>query len=369
MLELVTFTGIDVRTSKDGVLEVARKHRAIEWGILAGSATGKEPRFPPLTTIDAWRAFATDNSLKTALHLCGPLQPGRRGRQGRRAPAAVRWVQPRAGQPAGSRAACAHRRDRRVPGVARRAGDPAARRRLGQRREGARWHRVPVRPFRRARSRARAAVRPLARAARRRTPVRVRRRNPDRERTPGVRVREAARARLPHVARHGDARPLGRLPRPRQGRNHLQTPTATRRLRIRRRPPPIATIRRAGARSPSRDARAGTRLTLINLYAARTTKPSGLRKFEDPIRATQRRDNCPLGDGRGPAHRGMGEPQGEPPRESRREARRRGPRNTARTRRRLPPGSSRKEGHPPHPLYLPGDPDRTRLELHATRLA
>ena len=71
MLELVTFTGIDVRTSKDGVLEVARTHRAIEWGILAGSATGKEPRYPPLTTIDAWRAFAAENSLKTALHLCG----------------------------------------------------------------------------------------------------------------------------------------------------------------------------------------------------------------------------------------------------------------------------------------------------------
>ena len=34
-----------------------------------------------------------------------------------------------------------------------------------------------------------------------------------------------------------------------------------------------------------------------------------------PIRATQRRDNCPPGDGRGPAHRGMGEPpRGKPQR-------------------------------------------------------
>ena len=71
MLELITFTGIDERTSKDGVLEVARRHRATEWGFLAGSATGKKPRYPPLATIDAWRDFTADNGLQTALHLCG----------------------------------------------------------------------------------------------------------------------------------------------------------------------------------------------------------------------------------------------------------------------------------------------------------
>ena len=71
MPELITFTGIDERTSRDGVLELARRRHGMKWAMLVGSATGQEPRFPPLATIEAWRDFAPDHRLRTALHLCG----------------------------------------------------------------------------------------------------------------------------------------------------------------------------------------------------------------------------------------------------------------------------------------------------------
>ena len=71
MLELVTFTGVDIRTSRQRAVELAEQHPGTEWGFLAGSATGNEPRFPPFTTLAAWRDFAADNGLRTALHLCG----------------------------------------------------------------------------------------------------------------------------------------------------------------------------------------------------------------------------------------------------------------------------------------------------------
>lgn len=107
----------------------------------------------------------------------------------------------------------------------------------------------------------------------------------------------------------------------------------------------------------------GTRLTLINAYAARTTKPSGLRKFEGPI--------GPLNDGTivrlAKATDLLIAAWGKPPGKA---AKKRAVEVLGMLREhgevyRL--GQATKEGHPPHPLYLPGDPDRTPLELHAAR--
>jgi len=106
-----------------------------------------------------------------------------------------------------------------------------------------------------------------------------------------------------------------------------------------------------------------TRLTMVNLYAARTTDPKRLKDFDDPVGgandhaisdAARRADLIIAAWGKPPSKAGE-----------------------ARARRvldlltaagdvyRLGPATS--EGHPRHPLYLPQSGLRTPLELHAAR--
>lgn len=233
MPELITFTGIDERTSRDGVLELARRRHGIEWAMLVGSATGQEPRFPPLATIDAWRDFAADHRLRTALHLCGRYSrdvAAGRGREHLALCAGFSRVQvnlPAAERHARIGAIIEFQQALGVPVILQHDGGwdsvprgTTASSTCSTGRVGEESHRTGCANTGRSR-------------ARRRPPVRLRRRNPDRERARGVRVRTAARRGLPHLARHGDAHPDRQPPRPRQGRENLQTPIDARQVRTR----------------------------------------------------------------------------------------------------------------------------------------
>jgi len=106
-----------------------------------------------------------------------------------------------------------------------------------------------------------------------------------------------------------------------------------------------------------------TGLTMVNLYAARTTNPKGLKDFSDPVGAAN--DQVIAEAARG-AHLIIAA-WGKPP----------GKAGEARARRVLELltaagdvyrlGPATKEGHPRHPLYLPESDLRTPLELHAAR--
>ena len=73
MLNLVTFTGIDSRTSKEWALAVSAKYKRVEFGILIGSHTG-DPNysiFPDFSVINSWKVFAKAHGIQLSLHLCG----------------------------------------------------------------------------------------------------------------------------------------------------------------------------------------------------------------------------------------------------------------------------------------------------------
>ncbi|MYH30453.1 MAG: DUF1643 domain-containing protein [Acidobacteria bacterium] len=108
-----------------------------------------------------------------------------------------------------------------------------------------------------------------------------------------------------------------------------------------------------------------TRLTMVNLYAARTTDPKGLKDFDDPV-----------GAGNDAAIAGAANDAdliiaawGRPPDKAGRARARRvlnlltAAGNVYRL------GPATKEGHPPHPLYLPKSGKRTPIELHAASTA
>ena len=73
MIEFLTLCGVDERTREEEVLGLAERFRNIEIGVLAGTRTGHEPRYPPLPVIDRWRSFGRNHAIGTALHLCGRL--------------------------------------------------------------------------------------------------------------------------------------------------------------------------------------------------------------------------------------------------------------------------------------------------------
>lgn len=104
-----------------------------------------------------------------------------------------------------------------------------------------------------------------------------------------------------------------------------------------------------------------TRLTMVNVYAARTTDPKKLKTFTDPVgeandrtisKAAREADLIIAAWGKPPTKAGV-----------------------ARAREVLDLltatgdvyrlGAATKEGHPPHPLYLPSSEAATPLELHA----
>ena len=106
-----------------------------------------------------------------------------------------------------------------------------------------------------------------------------------------------------------------------------------------------------------------THLTMVNLYAARTTDPKGLKDFGDPVGAA---NDQVIADAARKADLIIAA-WGKPP----------GKTGKARARRVLDLlttagdvyriGPPTLEGHPRHPLYLPESTTRTPLELHAAK--
>ena len=73
MLEILTFTGVDARTSFEELARIARRYPRVEFGILVGSSTDTREHgiFPSLRTVRASKHFARERAIQTALHLCG----------------------------------------------------------------------------------------------------------------------------------------------------------------------------------------------------------------------------------------------------------------------------------------------------------
>ena len=104
-----------------------------------------------------------------------------------------------------------------------------------------------------------------------------------------------------------------------------------------------------------------TRLTMVNVYAARTTDPKRLKDFDDPVGAANDRVIAEAARGADLIIAAWGRPPGKA--------------GEARARRVLELlaaagdvyrlGPATKDGHPPHPLYLPASEAATPLQLHA----
>ena len=75
MINNITFTGVDQWCNLLELDTIARQASPlrIEWAMLAGSSTGKSPRFPDVDTIVRFRDRAAYRGTPAALHLCGRL--------------------------------------------------------------------------------------------------------------------------------------------------------------------------------------------------------------------------------------------------------------------------------------------------------
>ena len=73
MLEIITFTGVDRRTSMHQLAALAYRHYRAEFGVLVGSNTGhpEMPIFPPIHTVNKLKEAGQASGFRTALHLCG----------------------------------------------------------------------------------------------------------------------------------------------------------------------------------------------------------------------------------------------------------------------------------------------------------
>ena len=108
-----------------------------------------------------------------------------------------------------------------------------------------------------------------------------------------------------------------------------------------------------------------TRLTMVNVYAARTTDPKRLKDFDDPVGAANDRTIAEAARDADLIIAAWGRPPGKA--------------GEARAQRVLELltaagdvyrlGAATRDGHPPHPLYLPASEAATPLQLHAPRRA
>ncbi len=106
-----------------------------------------------------------------------------------------------------------------------------------------------------------------------------------------------------------------------------------------------------------------THLTMVNLYAARTTDPKGLKDFDDPVGAANDQAIADAAREADLVIAAWGKPPGKAGK-----ARARQVLEMLRTEGdvyRIGPPTI--EGHPRHPLYLPESAKRTPLELHAAK--
>lgn len=70
MIEIVTFTGVDVMTDFERLEDLSQQYPWAEFGILVGTQTGKDhPIFPPLEIVDVLRTVLPAE--RVAVHLCG----------------------------------------------------------------------------------------------------------------------------------------------------------------------------------------------------------------------------------------------------------------------------------------------------------
>ena len=70
-MEIVTFTGVDERTDFEALRTLAVQFPFCEFGVLLGTRTGTEPRYPDTEIVRAWCDYASKHAIAAALHLCG----------------------------------------------------------------------------------------------------------------------------------------------------------------------------------------------------------------------------------------------------------------------------------------------------------
>ena len=70
MLEILSFTGVDIHTNPDHLSAIAQEFPQVEFAVLVGTPTGNlHPLFPPLDVVHRLRSLSSN--LNTAIHLCG----------------------------------------------------------------------------------------------------------------------------------------------------------------------------------------------------------------------------------------------------------------------------------------------------------
>ena len=75
MIDILTFTGVDVHTSFGRLSKISARYPRVEFGVLVGTHSGEEDRgiFPPLEFVELFRDYARWSNLnvRSAIHLCG----------------------------------------------------------------------------------------------------------------------------------------------------------------------------------------------------------------------------------------------------------------------------------------------------------
>ena len=70
MLEILSFTGVDIHTDPEDLSSIAKQFPQAEFAVLIGSPTGNlHPLFPPLNVVHRLKSMSP--TMRTALHLCG----------------------------------------------------------------------------------------------------------------------------------------------------------------------------------------------------------------------------------------------------------------------------------------------------------
>ena len=70
---MVTFTGVDSQTDMKKMSSLSERYPSVEFGVLVGSDTGmfENGIFPSLTVVEQLKLLGIEESMNTAIHLCG----------------------------------------------------------------------------------------------------------------------------------------------------------------------------------------------------------------------------------------------------------------------------------------------------------
>ena len=70
MLEIISFTGVDIHTNPEDLAAIAHEFPQVEFAVLVGTPTGNlHPLFPPLNVVHKLQSLSPH--INTAVHLCG----------------------------------------------------------------------------------------------------------------------------------------------------------------------------------------------------------------------------------------------------------------------------------------------------------